>query len=75
MPVTKIGKTVLIRLLAINKTESKESMRFNSRSASAAPALPLLAIARKRCLFAESMLVSDIEKKPESASKNTTKAS
>ena len=40
MPVTKMGRMVLMRLLDISNTESSESMRFSSRSASAAPALP-----------------------------------
>ena len=75
IPVTKIGNTVLIKLFEINNTESRESIRFSSLSASAAPALPLLAIARSRWRFDDSMLVSAIEKKPESASKKRTKAS
>jgi hypothetical protein len=65
---------VLIKLFEISNTESKESIRLRSFSAKAAPEFPLLAIARSRWRLEESMLVSAIEKKPESASKNKTKA-
>ena len=61
-----------MRLLEISSTDSSESIRFNSLSASAAPAFPPLAIARRRWRLADSMLVSAMEKKPESASKNRT---
>ena len=74
IPVTRMGKTVLIKLLEIKSTDSRESIRFNSFSASAAPVLPPLAIARKRWRFEDSMLVSAIEKKPDNASKNRTRA-
>ena len=48
IPVTKIGKMVLIKLFEINSTESNESMRLSNLSANAAPALPPLAMARSR---------------------------
>ena len=63
-----------MRLLDISRTDKRESIRLRSLSARAAPALPLLAMARKRWRFDDNILVSAIEKKPESASKNRTKA-
>ena len=74
IPVTRIGRMVLMRLLEIKSTDKSESMRFSRRSARAAPLLPLVAMARRRWRFDESMLVSAIEKKPERASKKTTRA-
>ena len=74
IPVTRIGRIVLMRLLEMSRTDSSESILFNNLSASAAPALPPLAIARRRWRLAESMLVSAMEKKPDSASKNRTRA-
>ena len=62
-----------MRLLEINNTESSESIRFKSLSAKAAPGLPPFAMARRRWRLEDSMLVSAMEKKPESASKNKTR--
>ena len=64
---------VLMRLLEINNTESSESIRFKSLSAKAAPGLPPFAMARSRWRLEDNMLVSAMEKKPESASKNKTR--
>jgi hypothetical protein len=65
---------VLIKLFAINKTDRSVSTRFRSFWVMAAPACPLLAMARRRCRLLATILVSAIEKNPDKASKNTMSA-